>query len=379
MRNILTRDFTLGFLTYLSFLFASFTLIPTLPIYLERLGSNETEIGVLVGVYGASSLVFRLLVGKALLRYSEKAVMMFGAVLFAATFIACILFRPFWPFFIVRLFQGISLASVDTAAFAFIVSIVPKIYLAKGLGYFLAAVSIAMALCPPFGMFLINHYSSTILFLICSGLSICAFLFSSILKKKESMEAEKRISGRKDSLLEWRVIAPAVVGFLHNFLWGAIMAFLPLYAIRSGITNPGLFFSAVAGMIITGRTLGGGILNACNKEKIILTFIVTSMVAMVVLSFSRSLPMFIVAGLLWGTASAFIFPANMAFSFEYAGSSSGTAIGTIRALMDLGLALGPMIMGIIVPFTGYRIMFLCLALICLINLTYFQFYVRKRR
>ena len=46
--------------------------------------------------------------------------------------------------------------------------------------------------------------------------------------------------------------------------------------------------------------------------------------------------------------------------------------------MDLGVALGPMIMGIIIPLAGYRIMFLCLALICFINLNYFQFYVRKK-
>jgi hypothetical protein len=46
--------------------------------------------------------------------------------------------------------------------------------------------------------------------------------------------------------------------------------------------------------------------------------------------------------------------------------------------VDLGMALGPVIMGLIVPFTGYPAGFLCLALICLINLFYFQFYVRRR-
>jgi predicted MFS family arabinose efflux permease len=53
-------------------------------------------------------------------------------------------------------------------------------------------------------------------------------------------------------------------------------------------------------------------------------------------------------------------------------------MGTFRAISDFGLGLGPVVMGIIIPQTGYRITFLCLALICLINLSYFQFYVRKR-
>ena len=40
--------------------------------------------------------------------------------------------------------------------------------------------------------------------------------------------------------------------------------------------------------------------------------------------------------------------------------------------MDLGMALGPVIMGIIIPLTDYPAMFLSLTLICLMNLCYFQ-------
>ena len=79
-----------------------------------------------------------------------------------------------------------------------------------------------------------------------------------------------------------------------------------------------------------------------------------------------------------GAGATFFMPACMAYAFEYAGSSGGTAVGTYQAFVDLGMGLGPVLMGILIPLTGYRIMFLCLALISLINLCYFQFYVRKR-
>jgi hypothetical protein len=45
---------------------------------------------------------------------------------------------------------------------------------------------------------------------------------------------------------------------------------------------------------------------------------------------------------------------------------------------DLGLTLGPMIMGIILHSTSYTIMFLCLAFTGVINLNYFYFFVRKK-
>jgi len=69
----------------------------------------------------------------------------------------------------------------------------------------------------------------------------------------------------------------------------------------------------------------------------------------------------------------------MAYSLEYVGSSGGTAVSIYLVLMELGMALGPVIMGIIIPVAGYPAMFLFLALIRLINLCYFQFYVSKRR
>jgi MFS family permease len=141
--------------------------------------------------------------------------------------------------------------------------------------------------------------------------------------------------------------------------------------------NPGYFFSVAAVTTIAGRILGGKVLDAWSKERVILTFIFTSMISLIVLSFSTTLHMCLLVGLIWGAGVAYILPVSMAYALDYAGSSSGTAIGTFRALTDLGFAVGPMIIGAIIPFTGYRVMFLCLAFICLINLCYFQVCVRK--
>jgi MFS family permease len=102
------------------------------------------------------------------------------------------------------------------------------------------------------------------------------------------------------------------------------------------------------------------------------------MAAMIILSFSKTLPLFILTGLFWGAGATFFMPACMAYAFDYADSSGDTAVRTYQAFMDLGMALGPVVMGIILPLTGYRVMFLSLAFICFINMGYFQFYVRKR-
>ena len=161
-------------------------------------------------------------------------------------------------------------------------------------------------------------------------------------------------------------------------MWGALGAFFPLYAINHGVVNPGLFFTTVAIMLILGRALGGRILDLCSKERIILPCLITYIISMVILSFSKTQPMFILVAIIWGTGHAFLMPSLMVYAVEHAGSSPGPAMGTFTAISDLGMSLGPVIMGIIIHTTGYPIMFFCLALTGIVNLNYFYFFARKK-
>jgi predicted MFS family arabinose efflux permease len=377
--NFLTRDFVLVFLAYFAFIAANHALIPTLPIYLTKLGSTERQVGVLVGIAGVAALVSRFVVGGVLTRYLERRAMIVGAALIALTFPAVIIFSHFWPLFAVRIFQGIALACFHTAALAHIVKIVPLVYRGQGIAYFMLAPNLALTLVAPSGMFLVNQYGFTIFFLSCMSLSVCSFFLSWKVKgSKTLITPEQSALARSVFLPEWKIAVPAITNFLQMFVYGGFTAFLPLYALECGIINPGHFFTAQAVLIIVGRLLGGRVLDTYNKEKIIMTSIPISIVAMIILSFSKTLPLFIFVGLLWGMGTVFFIPACMSYALEYAGSSGGAAVGTYWAFMDLGMALGPLFAGIIVPFTGYSIMFLCLALICLINMGYFQFYVRRR-
>ena len=308
-KTLFTRDFVLVFLAYFAFVAANHAFMPALPIYLTRLGSNERQVGVLVGIMGIAALVSRLFVGGFLRKHSKKSAMIFGAVLFAITFIAAIVLRSFWPFFAVRVFQGIAFASLHTAAFAYCVSIVPPAYWGQGIAYFMLAPNLAMAFAAPFGIFLMNRHGSSIFFLTLASLSLCSFFLSWKVKERKTIITPEHITQTRSTfLIEWKIIAPAITNSLQFFVLGAFVAFFPLYAIQCGVENPGYFFTANAVMLIAGRILGGKILETYNKEKIILTFLLTATVAMVILSFSKTLSMFIFVGMLWGTGAAFLTP-----------------------------------------------------------------------
>ena len=53
-------------------------------------------------------------------------------------------------------------------------------------------------------------------------------------------------------------------------------------------------------------------------------------------------------------------------------------MGTFTAVTDLGVGIGAAMMGLILNWTSYPTMFLCLALVGFINLPYFHFFIRKK-
>jgi MFS family permease len=377
VQKVLTRDFILCFFAYFAFSSVFNILIPTLPIYLSKLGSNEVEIGILIGSFAVSSLVLRPFVGRALIKIPENTFMIAGALLFAIASVAYLLVSPFWPFLILRIFQGIGYAFFNTASFTLIANISSEAHRGQSLSNFYLAFNVSSALAPPLGMFLINQFGFTVLFLVCLGLSLCTLFISTKLGKRQI--ASLKNSPIEDGfLLSRKALPPSIAAFFPLFIWGALVTFFPLYAVNHGMSNPGLFFTASAIMIILCRGLGGKILDLYSRERIILPCFTTYIISMVIIAFSKTQTMFILAALIYGIGPAFLTPALLTDALDRGGSSRGPIMGTFQAITDLGICLGPVVMGIIVQATSYPIMFLCLALFGIIDLNYFYFFVRKK-
>ena len=225
-------------------------------------------------------------------------------------------------------------------------------------------------------MFLIDEFNFTVLFLVCLGVSLLCLLIANKLGRRQVLQLDDS-STEGGFFIHRKVLPSSITSFFFYFIWGALSTFFPLYAINNGVANPGLFFTAMAITLMLGRALGGKLLDLYRIERVIIFFLTLCIISMTILAFSKTLPMFILVGMIWGIGAAFVNPAIMAYTLDRAGSNRGPAMGTYTAFSDLGVSLGPVIMGIIIPWTGYPIMFLCLALIGVINLSYFYFAVSK--
>jgi predicted MFS family arabinose efflux permease len=379
-QRILTREFFFCFFAQFAFASVFFVLMPTIPVYLSRLGTKEAEIGILVGILSVASLVLRPIVGRGLLRIPERSFMIAGSLIYVLSSLAYLVAKPFWPMMIVRVAQGVGWALFATACLTLVTRIIPDSQRGQGLGYFYMAMNTSFAISPAFGMVLINHFSFTVLFFVCTGLSLVCLYITLKLGRGQGVPLENASSGEgPQPLFSREALLPATVGFFSNIIWGAVTAFFPLFALSHGVGNPGIYFAAIAITLIVSRGLGGKMLDVLDREKVILPSLVLQMASLLILAFSTTLPFFILSGVIWGMGSAFLFPSLIAYIIDRAAFARAPAISTYMAFADLGAGLGSVIMGIILEATNYRIMFLSLAMTAFISCAYFYFAVPQRR
>jgi len=377
-QKILTRDFALTFLAQFAFSFLSFILVPTIPIYLSRFDAKAGEIGLLVGALSVSSLIPRPFIGRALSKIPERKFMIAGAVLYILSSITYLLAPPFWPFLILRIMQGVGLAFFSTASVALIANITSENRRGQIISYYFLSFNFAFALAPYFGMVLINRFSFTVLFLVCTALSLCTLIITFKLRKGHSGPIESE-SIHSQPFFSREVLPSSIMAFLLNVIWGSLGAFFPLYALRHDVSNPGIFFAFVAITLIVGSSLGGRILDLYAREKVIIPCFIAIVISVFVLIFSTTLPMFILVAIIFGTGWAFLYPSLVVYAVENLGSGRGPAMSTFTALADLGAGIGPMIMGLILEWTNYPMMFVSLALIGVVNFLYFGYTIGRKQ
>jgi predicted MFS family arabinose efflux permease len=264
-----------------------------------------------------------------------------------------------------------------TASVTLVANVSPPARRGQSISYFYLSYIISLALGPSLGMLLVNNYGFTLLFWVCTGLSFGSLVITIKLAERPAVPLEDP-SVQALPLFGRGLLPPAIMACMASFVSGAVTAFFPLYALHHEVANPGLFFTTFAIMIIIVRVSGGRILDLYSREMVILPCLAAYVIAMMMLAFSSTLPMFILVAVIWGLGHALLFPVLTAYALDLAGPSPGPAMGTFTAIDDLGLGLGPVIMGVVLSLTNFSAMFLCLAFIGAINLLYLTQILRKK-
>jgi MFS family permease len=376
--KIWTRDFVLIlFANFFIFLGFQMTL-PTIPLFVEKLGGNDQLIGFVVGIFTFSALLIRPYAGHALESKGRAFVYLLGLSIFVFSvgsygFAMSILFL-----FIMRIVQGAGWGLSTTASGTIATDFIPANRRGEGMGYFGLSGNIAMAFGPSLGLALTSKISFSLFFFICAGLGLAALLFSSKIKFKKVVQKPIKSGARKSDLYEKSALQPSILLFFLTTTFGGIAAFLPLYTAQKHISGIQWYFLLYALAVMLTRTFAGTLYDKKGHKAVFIPGTLFIFVAMILLAWLPNSPIMYTAAILYGLGFGTVQPALQAWSVEKAPiNRKGMANATFYSFFDLGVGIGAMVFGQIGHMLGYSSIYKTSAISVIISMLIYLFFLYK--
>ena len=326
-------------LTSICLFFSSFyLLLPTLPLYVQGMGGDQSHVGIIIGVFTLSSVLFRPIAGKFTDIYGRKIFLITGAVIFFVSPFFYYRASAIFTLFLVRIFHGLGIAAFTVSSVTLIADMSPLGRRGEAFGAFGLSAMIALSGSPAVGTWLLTHFSFTGVF-AAEALLAGASVFLSVLVKENLHKSSIQKKGEmKEAFL------PSFIIFLCTITYGSIVAFLPFFA--HDIQNFGLYYTAYALSSVVIRIPVGRISDRIKRQKIILPGLITLSAALILLSQSHSLMLLIISGALYGLGFSSVYPALTALLIDrIPDNARARGLSLFTASFDLGIAGGSFVFG----------------------------------
>ena len=352
----------------------------------NNLHATLGQAGLASGIYIIGTLLARLFIGKKLELIGRKAILRYGALFYLITTIAY-LFIPTIPMlYLVRLLNGFGYGTVSTATNAIVTAYIPKSRHGEGINYYGLSTSLAAAIGPFIGMILLNYtdFRFIIVFSIILVLltTIACFIFP---VKNIELSKEHRATLNQwtfDSFIEKKVLFIAFMAFLMGLSYSSVLAFLSSYVKVINLVVISSFFFVVYALVITfTRPFSGKIFDTYGEKYVMYPSYLFLTAGLVLLSLTNSGWMLLVSGGLIGLGYGTFMSNGQAVCLKTVTDNHriGIALSTYFIGLDLGLGVGPYILGELRSFLSFQEIYLVAGILPIICIILYKFAYRNEQ
>lgn len=379
-QKIVTRDFVLIWLANF-FIFLGFQMtLPTIPIFIKELGGTDQLIGMIVGVFTFSALLFRPYAGHALETKGRGKVYLFGLSLFVLSVGTFGFITGIGFLIVMRIIQGIGWGFSTTASGTIATDLIPHERRGEGMGYYGMSGNLALAMGPALGLTLVGKMSFPVFFLIASGCGLIAFLLSLNIRFKKVDESPHKTKVARFDVFEKSAINPSILLFFITLTFGGITSFLPLFAAERGIDGIEWYFVFYAIFLMISRIFAGKIYDKKGDIYVIPPGVVLIFIAMLLLAWLPSIEVMLIAASLYGLGFGTVQPALQAWAVNAAPKNrKGMANATFFSSFDLGVGVGAILFGQLAFMFNYSVIYIVSAISVVFALMYYLFLIFSGR
>ena len=347
----------------------------TLPLHMVGIGGSKTQVGLLFAVSTTVSMVLRPLVGGWVDRFGARRVMLPGVAVLLATLLLFPLAAA--PAAYIALMAGLGCGNgvLATAAGVLVAQASPAARRGEALSVYFLATALSFAAGPPLGLALYGRGGIRPCFVAALALGVLIALLILTLRSP-GLESAPQQGFRWFSR---HALPAAATVVCANIGYSSIYAFLPLYALASGLEGSlGWFYVLFAICIITGRLTLRGLSDRIGRAQVIVPAVALTTLSYLLLALPPRVPTLAAAAIMLGAGVAMFYPTLLALLVDRTPEAErGSAMGTLSGSFELGSVLGSLLVGFTVERVSFAAGFHAAAAGALAGLTLFVLAERR--
>ncbi|MFZ0446614.1 MAG: MFS transporter [Bacillus sp. (in: firmicutes)] len=381
-----TKDFLMislsNFLLFISF----YTLMVTLAGYsIDKFHASQSEAGLASGIFVLGAVLVRPIAGKMIDQIGKKRLLMIGIGSFLIMMLLYFPINSLSLLFLVRFIHGFSFGIATTATGTIAADIIPLSRRGEGMGYFATSMNLAMAVGPFFGLIITQYADHNVIFVVTTLFSIIAFVSTIFIKiQKEDMGIKRSAPVRSgfhlSDYFERTTMPIAILMCIFGFAYSSILSFMSSFAEEINLVDAASFFFVMyAAFLLISRPFTGKLVDLKGENKVIYPSILLFAIGLIILSQVQHGMVLLIAGAVIGVGFGTLQSSAQTVAVNLAPRNRvGLATSTFFVFYDLGIGVGPFVLGFFLPFTGFRGMYVGMAAIAFVGiLIYYLVHGRK--
>lgn len=365
------------------FYMTQYVLVAALPIILTtELDGSALDAGLAMTYFQIGTILCRPFAGRLIDGLDKRLILLISSALFFVIMGLFNLTTSLQTIFVLRGLHGAIFALGTTVMAALAVVVLPASRKGEGINMFAVFSNIAMVLGPAVGLYALQVYGSSALYIFLTIMTALAFILSNVIRLPKELAKPKQKSSKEWSIsqfIEKRSLPWALMGLFIGFTYSGVLVFIPieLNSMGAGVWGS-VFFALFALMIIISRPLVGKVYARYGSRFVIYPGVGLFIVGLAILGVV-STPVGIICtapllGLGYGAAQ----PAFQALAVQSAPiERAGVSTATYFLALDIAVGAGSVILALIANALGYQYLYQITSLIMIIALALYHFVIRK--
>ena len=355
---------------------------PLLPLYAENLGATGIWLGIIFASFSISRAIVTPIFGRLSDRHGRKLFLCIGLITYSIISLGFIWANSPPQLALIRLVHGVSSGMIIPIAQAYVGDISPEGEEGKWMGYFNACFFMGFGFGPLMGGVLTEHFGMTIAFSTMSGLNLLAFLIA--VPFLPEISHEKMATGTNPSFKKMSTsgIIKGLFSFRVTFSLGrgAFSTFLPIFAaiyIGLSLALVGILLAAFILLMSLLQLYSGNIADRFNRKALVVLGSLISFTFLALIPVASNFWQLLGLCALGGLGGGISLPAASALTVEEGRKfGMGSTIAIIAMAMSIGMAIGPLLGGVVADFVSIESVFYFAAGMALIGTSLFIWFTR---